>query len=167
RGLAWREDPTNRDLSLARNRIRHRVLPELEAARPGAARALARLAGRAAAVEAALEAVVERAEADAILQSDGTGVTLARPVLHSYDSGLRARLLRRVLRRYGSAPDRGGTHAALEFISSGPSGGELHVRGGIRLERDFDRIRVERRPRRDGEDVPLVIRDAGPDAGRA
>ena len=34
RTLAWREDESNRDLSIARNRIRHRVIPELEAINP-------------------------------------------------------------------------------------------------------------------------------------
>ena len=33
-GLPWREDPSNRDLSYTRNRIRYRVLPELEALNP-------------------------------------------------------------------------------------------------------------------------------------
>ncbi|HEY8552572.1 MAG TPA: tRNA lysidine(34) synthetase TilS [Thermaerobacter sp.] len=31
RGLSWRDDPTNRDLAIRRNRIRHRLLPLLEA----------------------------------------------------------------------------------------------------------------------------------------
>ncbi|ADU50258.1 tRNA(Ile)-lysidine synthetase [Thermaerobacter marianensis DSM 12885] len=31
RGLTWRDDPTNRDLRILRNRVRHRLLPLLEA----------------------------------------------------------------------------------------------------------------------------------------
>ena len=34
KGLSWREDSSNRDLGHPRNRIRHRVLPALEAASP-------------------------------------------------------------------------------------------------------------------------------------
>ncbi|MCC8190340.1 MAG: tRNA lysidine(34) synthetase TilS [Planctomycetes bacterium] len=34
-GLAWREDASNRDHRFARNRIRHRILPTLEALVPG------------------------------------------------------------------------------------------------------------------------------------
>ena len=38
--LAWREDATNRDLSYARNRIRHRIVPALEWLSPGFGRRL-------------------------------------------------------------------------------------------------------------------------------
>ncbi len=44
RRLTWREDTTNADLSIARNRIRHRVLPELRRLNPEAAYALCRTA---------------------------------------------------------------------------------------------------------------------------
>ncbi|MFW5947005.1 MAG: tRNA lysidine(34) synthetase TilS [Gemmatimonadota bacterium] len=168
RGLGYREDPTNRDTRLARNRLRHRVLPELEAVQPGAGAALARLADRARADERAWTAALERLAEAAVLRADDAGATLARGVLHSYHPDLRARVLRHVLRRYGTPPGRAGTRAALEFISSGPSGGELHLAGGLRLERDFDEIRVAvpaavaTRP-----DAPVLVPDASPGAGRA
>jgi tRNA(Ile)-lysidine synthetase-like protein len=41
RGLDWREDPSNRDLRLRRNAIRHCILPAWEAALPGISAALA------------------------------------------------------------------------------------------------------------------------------
>lgn len=48
RGLPWREDPTNASREPLRNRVRHEVLPLLEAARAGAERTLARGARLAA-----------------------------------------------------------------------------------------------------------------------
>lgn len=170
--LRYREDPTNTDLSIARNRIRHEVIPALEAARPGAALSLARLADRARAAERSWTAAVERLEREVVVESTSDGVVLARPVLRSYHPALRVHVVRHLLRRFGSTPDRAGTHAALEFISSGPSGGEIHLPGGVRLERDFDRIRIVADldgAVRDGVggERPLTVPDEGPGAGRA
>lgn len=60
-GLTWAEDPTNADLSLARNRVRRVLLPELEQINPGIVATLARTAevmageaGRLARLDAAL-----------------------------------------------------------------------------------------------------------------
>ena len=44
RGQAWREDPTNTDRSIPRNRVRHAVMPELRAINVQADAALARAA---------------------------------------------------------------------------------------------------------------------------
>lgn len=45
RGIGWREDETNRDISILRNRVRHRILPLLEAElNPRAREALCRAA---------------------------------------------------------------------------------------------------------------------------
>jgi tRNA(Ile)-lysidine synthase len=170
-GLAWRTDPTNLDLRYARNRIRHAVLPELERARPGASRALASMATQARLAEAALDGFLDRLEGEVVLDSGDTGATLARPGLLAYHPHLQARLLRRLLRRYGAAPGRAGTRAALEFITTGSSGGSVDLPAGVRLERDFERIRIAvaepgdpARGAAAAEDAPLRI--MGPEAGR-
>ena len=63
--VAPREDTSNRDLAYARNRIRHRVLPELERINPQARAALARLAEAAAQITDERYAAAERALAHA------------------------------------------------------------------------------------------------------
>ena len=166
-GIRYRVDPTNRSLALARNRLRHEVLPVLEAARPGAARSLARLADRARSAEEASEAALRRLRDDVVVSRSGTGAELARPVLLSYHPDLRVRMLRYLLRRYGSTPDRAGTQAALEFITSGSSGGEIHLAGGVRLERDFDTIRIVAEPTDPRPDRVLEIPDPGAGSGIA
>ncbi|MFP3341157.1 tRNA lysidine(34) synthetase TilS [Halomonas sp. SIMBA_159] len=52
--LTWCEDPTNRDLALDRNRLRHDVLPTLTQRWPGAVRSLAQSAGLAGEADALL-----------------------------------------------------------------------------------------------------------------
>jgi tRNA(Ile)-lysidine synthase len=58
-GLQPVDDPTNRDISLPRNRLRHRLLPKLAAADPGLAERLARLAARAAGARRRIEEAVD------------------------------------------------------------------------------------------------------------
>ena len=86
--ISPREDPTNRSLRFARNRIRHRVLPELMKLNPEVASAIARLADAAAAVADATadnaEVSLDSAESEDTLdidrlplQNDGRGDALA------------------------------------------------------------------------------------------
>ncbi len=166
-GLRWRDDPTNFDLSFARNRIRHSVLPALERARPDAARALAALAASARRDEAAWEHALGRLERDVVLARDDEALVLARDVLRAYHPHLRARMLRDLLRRFGTTPGRAGTQAALEFIMTGRSGHGVDLSADARLERAFDRIVVRRVSRGAVEDRPLEIADRGPGEGRA
>jgi tRNA(Ile)-lysidine synthetase-like protein len=63
-GIRPREDPTNASLKFARNRIRHRVMPELEKLNPQVRGALARFAEAAAEVESALSSAGDPAAID-------------------------------------------------------------------------------------------------------
>jgi tRNA(Ile)-lysidine synthase len=164
--LRWREDESNRELRFARNRIRHVVLPALEAVQPGAARRLARLAERAAEAEAAWRELAGDAARDVVIQRDETGFTLARDRLLGYHPQIRARVLRLLLHQLGSRPDRAGTRAGTEFISSGSSGARIDLGSGVRVEREFDRILLRRvRDAAEPAEVPLVIQAAVGGAG--
>ena len=167
-GLRWREDPTNLEPRFARNRVRHEVLPALERIRPGAAAALARTARLAAEQESAWASVADALESAVVTERSEAGVQLARDALLAYPFGIRARVLRRVLARLGSEPGRAGTHAALEFIRSGESGGRIELPAGVTLERSFDRLLV-RRPvdAPPVTDRPVVIAAACPGRGIA
>ncbi len=57
-GVPWREDESNRDLRLLRNRVRAALIPELKAMQPGFSAAVARLATVAREAVDALDAVV-------------------------------------------------------------------------------------------------------------
>lgn len=164
--ISWREDPSNRNLRFARNRIRHRVLPELERARPGAARRIARLAHAAAAADRAWRHIVDAALTHVVESTDDGRFVLARGRLLAYDPHVRARVIRHLLERLGSRPDRAGTRSAMMFINSGASGGGVELPGGVRLEREFDQLIL--RAGRSGppdRDAALRIADAGPGSG--
>lgn len=166
--LHWLEDPTNSAADYARNRIRREVIPVLEELAPGAAVALARLAEHARAAEAAWDALVADAARDAVIAESEGAAELARTRFLGYPSEVQARLLRSLLRRHGSAPGRAGTRAALEFISSGGSGAQLHLPGGARLRREFDRIVVATAPLPDTpEGRPALLPGADPGEAEA
>ncbi|SDN48502.1 tRNA lysidine(34) synthetase TilS [Vreelandella arcis] len=69
--LDWCDDPTNQDVALDRNRLRHRVLPELQARWPKAASALAQSARHAGEADQLLVAYAAE-ELQALRDSDGS-----------------------------------------------------------------------------------------------
>jgi len=139
-GLNARQDPTNRDLSIRRNAIRHEVLPRLRArGAPGVTRALARLADRArewrgastALAELALDAVL----ADARASAHGGGIVLDAPKVAALPDEARAWVLRAACERMHVPLSGTGTRVALEFSRRGPSGRTVCLPGGLRLTR--------------------------------
>jgi tRNA(Ile)-lysidine synthase len=73
RGLVWREDASNRDLTMARNRVRHELIPYLERAfNPGITHVLAREASLARADEDRLhEEAIDLASTIVLTTKDG------------------------------------------------------------------------------------------------
>jgi tRNA(Ile)-lysidine synthase len=101
RGLEWREDPTNADLRHLRNRVRHELLPYLEARfNPALRTALARTAGLLAE-----EAAHLGREADALLgriaRRDGGCLVLDAAALASAPPAVARVAVRQALRRAG------------------------------------------------------------------
>ena len=114
------EDPSNRDLRFARNRLRAEVLPALRQIAPGAVEALARFAELAAADERYLGARAGRAAARA---GDDVAGLLALPL------ALRRRVVRdRIEQVAGRIPD---ARRVAEVLALLPRGGELHLPGGV------------------------------------
>jgi tRNA(Ile)-lysidine synthetase-like protein len=102
----------------------------------------------------------------AIRASDGS-VQLAREGLLGYHPHIRARLVRRAFGRLGRMPGRAGTLAALAFITSGASGGEIELTGGLRVERQFDRVVLRGAAVQAELTRPLLIPEPGTGRGVA
>jgi tRNA(Ile)-lysidine synthase len=99
RGEAWREDLSNADVSVPRNRLRHELMPVIERLSPSAVPALARLASLAADDEAFLEARAIESTGFVVLSRDGAATELDAAAL----AGLPAALGRRVVRAVAAA----------------------------------------------------------------
>ena len=133
RGLAFREDPSNQDPGHLRNRVRHELLPYLEARfNPRVREALAR--------SAALltdEAVHLRGQADELLgriaHEDGGALVLRRAPLAEAPAALARATLRQALARVGGLRQVGAGHVdkLLELVRSpAPAGRRLPLPGG-------------------------------------
>ena len=96
-GINWREDSSNSSLDIARNRIRHRILPALaESWNPRLTSALVRTAEISREDEQALETWTERAWAETTDVVTSERVHLDSSLAATYPLGIRRRLLRRV-----------------------------------------------------------------------
>ena len=133
RGIEWREDPSNDDLSLLRNRVRHELLPYLEARfNPALRETLARTAGLLAE-----EAAHLRGEADVLLEhtSRGEGETLVldRRALADAPGPVARVAIRQALARTGGLARIGAVHVERILAlarASAPSGRRLPLPGG-------------------------------------
>ena len=168
RGLGWCEDPSNEDVSYARARVRHEVMPHLRELNPAAERNIAETARRLREEQELIDAAV-----DAALERLGPAPELA--ALRSEPAGLVRLVLTRLagealprerVDQILSLDDRGtheldvgdGTRAVVEYghvrFASGPDAAPpaavtLAVPGSAR----FGDWEVEAAPGEDGEAV--------------
>jgi tRNA(Ile)-lysidine synthase len=146
-GLEWREDPSNRDLRFARNRVRHELLPYLERhfnprVRTTLARSADVLAGESEALDRAAARLLRRARTN-----DPDGPALSRGVLREAPPAVAALALRRLLAEAGGARDVGASHVRrlLGLVNvPAASGRRLPLPDGrVALVR-FDRLLIAR-----------------------
>lgn len=148
RELAFREDPSNRDLRFDRNRVRRLVLPVLrEALNPRAARHLVKAAGRFREDALYLDELAGRTFAE-ISRAESNGVLLleAGPLAQA-PAPLANRVAVLALCRAGSDPRRvAARHVeALLGLASGGCGRELHLPGRIVARRGRKWVRLRRK----------------------
>lgn len=162
RGISWREDPTNKKLIYSRNVIRHVQLPALEAEFPQAVDILARFARVAQSTHRRLNARAKEVAGELMLEEGERFSLISREKLLELPGDLQARVLRFLLHKLGSVPDRANTERMVEFARSAGSGAEIHLEDGARIERDFDRLRITNE---DGEEHSTELRIQEQSAG--
>ena len=96
-GLEPVEDPTNRDETYFRNRLRHSLIPELEKYNQGFKNTLLRTAEALAGDYEAVENAVDQAWEKAVLKAERDSVTFRGGELGALPQGLRRNLLRRAM----------------------------------------------------------------------
>ena len=139
RGIPWREDSTNGDLTLARNRIRHQLLPELAREwNPGIEESLAHLATLAQEEERYWDGQI-----GAPTVADGA-VLLKTEELKAVPRALARRFLRRAIGQIKGdlrQVDFEHVERVLRMASAEPGAGAVTLPGVV-VERSFDWLRV-------------------------
>jgi tRNA(Ile)-lysidine synthase len=139
-GLPWREDRTNEDPRFLRNRVRHELIPLLEALAPGARKTLLRSAALAREAADYLQRQAEGAARSLFIRAGDTLVADRKSFL-DIEAVLQPPVLRSALQRLsGSAQDLESAHldSAVALVRRGVGGKrtplgpqtELRVIGG-------------------------------------
>ena len=142
RGVEPIRDPSNRDLRFARVRVRHELLPRLEADRPGLTHSIHGAALSAARMQADLETLAAQ-----LSRSSGQPVSLL--ALREAGSAVRAEAFRRL---YGELTDnrpalnRRHLAALNRLVIHGRSGDAIDLPGGIRARRGYEVLEVIQAP---------------------
>jgi tRNA(Ile)-lysidine synthase len=171
RGQGWREDGSNADVGLTRNRVRHELMPMLRGFNPGVDALLARTAEIAREEEAFWKAEVARILPQVLLpgkpvrgggRAVGTGVGEASNAveiarLAAMPAALRRRVVRAMVRAlYGEGEVASGlsseeTAKVLALAGfggyagvTGRIGSKLEMHGGLRVERSARELRFWR-----------------------
>jgi tRNA(Ile)-lysidine synthase len=161
RGLEWREDPSNRDPAFLRNRVRHELLPWLEARfNPNLRANLARTAALLAEEAALLQERAEELWARAGRVEDGASV-VKRSLLAQAPPPLARLALRRALLEAGGllAVSSGHVEKLLRVAQAQSSSGRrLPLPGGREATVSFDELRLgPRRPPSPDYALPLPV----------
>jgi len=169
-GLAWVEDPSNRDPKFLRNRIRHELLPLLAASyHADVVPALADVARVARETVHALDRTAAR-ELDRLARVEGDALTLSRAALAALPPPVAAEMLRQAAARFGSrAPLRAWAHRGLRRVLAATPPRRPFRLGGVVVEVSGDRLRVgaTRAPALVSRVLPVPGRVALPEIGRA
>jgi tRNA(Ile)-lysidine synthase len=148
RGQRFREDETNRDTRLLRNRVRHLIIPFLEQQfSPGIAAVLARNAAIAREDSAWLDAEASR-RWEHVARSSGNGIVLDCPLLCREAPAVARRIALRGLET--ASPGRFIGFGHVEALLSMARGEAPHAADfpGLRAERDGTRLTLHPRPGR-------------------
>ncbi len=136
-GAGWREDPSNQNRDILRNRIRMVLLPALEGYNPDVRRTLARVAGLLRDEAEVLRSLAAPGIAEA-LSGDSGSVRVSRTPFARLPAALQRRALREAVRRVrGNLNGVRFVHieGARQLVLAGEVGAWLPLPGGVRVTR--------------------------------
>ncbi len=151
RGEPFREDASNADPAVPRNRLRRELMPVVERLAPGGVSALARLAALAEGDETYLTSVaIETARALVLSRAEGpagrpVAIDVDRPALGRVPPAIGRRVVRDVLAQVAPevAPGAGHIQAVWDLVQADKPRGHLDL-PGVEVDRRGARLTVRR-----------------------
>jgi tRNA(Ile)-lysidine synthase len=142
-GLSWREDATNRDRGLARNRLRLDVLPALREIHPAVEQNVLATADELREEAELLETAIDEAAERLVAPGAAPAVDGAR--LRELAPPLRRLVLRRLAEQaaHGSLPLRAGQVREIEELVLRGGSTSLDIGGGVRVVSEYGVLRFE------------------------
>ncbi len=154
-GQEWREDTSNRNLTITRNRIRHELLPLLEGWNPRLREHMAQMAALACDEEAWWQAELARLAPQLLLpgrpargggRAAGAGIDSGLAIevnrLAALAPALQRRLIRYAAEQFGAALDFAATEAVRSLALTGRAGQKLALPQGLCAERTARELRL-------------------------
>lgn len=139
RGLTWREDATNQDETFARNRIRHSVIPSLEAILPGFRERLLDKAKKVAAEEEYLTVSGRKLVTDLSSRENGGLLFRLQPMALDHPETLLYAFRHILEEEMGDRLPYGAVLSRLSVLAeSGRVGEGLSLPGGVQVRREQD-----------------------------
>jgi tRNA(Ile)-lysidine synthase len=137
RGLDYRDDPTNQDTRLTRNRIRYELLPLLQTYNPAIIETLGRMARTLADDDNALDDLVSAAWLGVARETEqATELELA--ALTVQPIAVQRRLVRRAVAFIGGLRDVSAAHIeAILRLAGGEPGERVDLPAGVTVSRDY------------------------------
>lgn len=154
RGIAWRNDPTNRSRGFLRNRVRLDLLPALRRVRPDIDSELLTLAHRAAEWRAEIDRIAGSLRPT---REDGGAVSVASRELAGYDADSLRVLWNALAARAGLALDWRGTRRLAAFTRREPEAGSVPLSGGWYMEARGGVYILGKRSLAEGAPSPLPV----------
>ena len=142
RGIAYRNDSSNRDPKFLRNRVRCELIPRLRSFNPQIVRTLARSSELLRAEDEWMAREASAAAAAAVTRADATRIVLAAPTLANYHTAIQRRVLRQSLRAISPPRAEAGRAAidALVDLVQGPFAGIVDLGSGMQAQRRGDSL---------------------------
>lgn len=142
-GVEWREDASNADTAIPRNKVRHEVLPRIEELNPSAVRAICRAAELLRADEECLSSLAAEA-LEGAKSLPGGGVHAPAGALSALRPAVQSRAIRLLLARAGLETDVGRANVGdiAGLLKPGMTGRRVDAGAGFTAVRDADALAV-------------------------